>query len=323
MISLRTIVESGLSKTDVYQKRRSILLSNYIALILCIAIMILGTTRSLIFHTVDQTLLANYFLGVILFSLTIVFNRLRLTTLSRLYVSLLPTAFVWYACIILMLAMPKIETSTYYSLRVFLLATSCIPYLVLDKKQLPIFILGILPSLISVVFFETILGIFGLDHASRGIAEIEYPYIQMRTIVSYLIINSCCIVFQTIIQKNDELNQHLLVELQDKSDEITAQNEELMQSEENLSKLNLHLESLVEERTRKIREQNEVLLKYAYTNAHHVRGPLARVLGLIEISRMKTDLDFPWFFEKVENEAKAIDLILKRIANDFDADAVK
>jgi hypothetical protein len=51
-----------------------------------------------------------------------------------------------------------------------------------------------------------------------------------------------------------------------------------------------------------------------------VRGPVARVLGLIQVSKMKTDLDFPWFFEKVEDEAKAIDAILKRIAVDFETD---
>jgi hypothetical protein len=320
MISPRTIVESGLSKTDAYQKRRSILLSNYIALILCAAIVLLGTTRFLLFQNVDRTLFINYILGAILFLLAIVFNRFHLTTLSRLYLSLLPTVFVWYVFITTILVMPKIETSVYDSLRIFLLALSCIPYLILDKKQLPVFVLGILPSLISIVFFENLLGVLGIDHNSRGIAETEYQYIQMRTIISYLIINSCCIVFQIIIQKNDEFNQRLLAELKDQSDEIAAQNEELMQSEENLSRVNLHLESLVEERAGKIREQNEMLLKYAYANAHHVRGPVARVLGLIQVSKMKTDLDFPWFFEKVEDEAKAIDAILKRIAVDFETD---
>jgi hypothetical protein len=323
MISLRTIVESGLSKSDVYQKRRSILLSNYIALILCTAIVLLGAFRSLLFHSVDQTLFMNYFIGVILFSLAIVFNRAHWTTFSRLYLSLLPTAFVWYAFATTVMKPATVGTSIYDSLRIFLLAISCVPYLILDKKQLPVFILGILPSLISIIFFEKLLGVMGLDHDSRGIVDTEYQYIQMRTIVSYLIINSCCIVFQVIIQRNDDFNQRLLAQLKDKSDEIAAQNEELMQSEENLSKVNQHLESLVEERTRKIREQNEMLLKYAYSNAHHVRGPVARVLGLIQISKMKTDLDFPWFFEKVENEAKAIDVILKRIASDLEPDMGK
>ncbi len=79
------------------------------------------------------------------------------------------------------------------------------------------------------------------------------------------------------------------------------------------------MEDLVEERTRKVIEQNERILKYAYANAHHVRGSVARVLGLIQVSRLKTDLDFHWIFEKVEAETKDIDIILKRIAKDFES----
>jgi len=97
-----------------------------------------------------------------------------------------------------------------------------------------------------------------------------------------------------------------------------VQNEELLQGQENLSQINLHLETLVEERTQKIRTQNEILLNYAYTNAHHVRGPVARLLGLIQLSRMKTDLDYPWFFEKVEHETREIDIIIKRIGSELE-----
>ncbi len=220
-----------------------------------------------------------------------------------------------------MMKMPRIDTTVYDSLRIFLLALSCIPYLIFDKGQLRIFLVGILPALVSIVFLESLLGLAGVDHASRGIPENDYQYMQMRTIVSYLIITSCCIVFQTIIRRNDELNQRLLRELKEKSYEIAAQNEELKQGKDNLNKINLHLENLVEERTRKILEQNEMMLKYAFANAHHVRGSVARVLGLIQVSRLKTDLDFPWFFEKVEEETKAIDTVLKRLAADFKPDS--
>lgn len=313
MISFRTIVESGLSKTDVYQKRRSILLSNYIALILCIAIILLGTIRFLFFRNVDQALFTTYFQGLILFSFAIVLNRLHLTTLSRLYLCMLPTAYVWYIFITTVMVSSKIETSIYDSLRIFILALSCIPYLILDKKQTLVFVLGILPSLISIFFFEFLLGLSGLDHASKGIPDNDYQYLQMRTIVSYLIVNSCCIVFQIIIQKSDEFNQRLLAELKEKSDEITSQNEELVQSEENLNKINQHLEKLVEERTTKIQAQNEVLIKYSYANAHHLRGPVARLLGLVSICKLETNPDYNFFIDKMFDQVHEIDAVVRQI----------
>ena len=319
MISFKNIVESGLNKNDRYQKRRGILLSNYIAIILCTAIILLYIIRFLFFHSITMKVSTTYSAGFTLILFTVLLNRLRLTTLSRVYLCLLPIAYIWYNFVTDMMKMPKIDTTVYDSLRIFLLGLSCIPYLIFDKGQLRMLLLAVLPSLISILFLESLLGLAGVDHASRGIAENGYQYIQMRTIISYLIISSCCIVFQVIIQKNDELNQQLLDELKDKSDEITAQNEELRQSEENLNKVNQHLEDLVEERTRKVIEQNERILKYAYANAHHVRGSVARILGLIQVSRLKTDLDFHWIFEKVEAETKDIDIILKRIAKDFES----
>ncbi len=62
---------------------------------------------------------------------------------------------------------------------------------------------------------------------------------------------------------------------------------------------------------------NKKLLKYAYLNAHEVRGPVARLLGLIQVSKLDTDPDYPWFFEKVENEATSIDKVLKVITEEL------
>jgi PAS domain S-box-containing protein len=55
---------------------------------------------------------------------------------------------------------------------------------------------------------------------------------------------------------------------------------------------------------------NDKLIKYAHLTAHEVRGPLARLLGLIEVSKLTDNVDYPWFFDKVNHEAHAIDKIL-------------
>ncbi len=318
MIPQRSFIESGLRKSDTYQKKRGIILSNYIALILCSCLVMLFVTRLLFFHNITQVTVIQFTTGSILFLLTIVLNRYHLTTLSRLYLCLLPVLFLWSVSVQTMRQMPVILPTEYDSLRIFFLALSCIPYLLLDKKQLPVFILGILPALISILFMDKILTLSGVGSAMHGVPGSNFEQIQMRTIVCFLMISTCCFAFQVIIANNDEYNQKLVNELREKTNEIEAQNEELIQSQESLNEINLHLETLVEDRTKKIRTQNETLVKYAYTNAHHVRGPVARVLGLIELSRMKTDLNYSWFFEKVEHETRAIDLIIKRIGSELE-----
>jgi signal transduction histidine kinase len=52
-------------------------------------------------------------------------------------------------------------------------------------------------------------------------------------------------------------------------------------------------------------------------NSHEVRGPLARILGLIELSRLETDIDYRTFFEKMKQEANDIDKIVRMISDDL------
>jgi len=317
MISLKGIVESGLKKTDTYQEKRGIVLCNSIALILCTSLLLLFILRLFILHNIDQATLLNFPMGIALFLVTILLNRLFLTTLSRLYLSLLPIAFLWYMAIYGMKILPSGKATDYDSLRIFFLAMTCIPYLLLDNKRRLVFFLGLLPAFTSIFFFDSLLELAGVGPLQGGISANDFDFIQVRTVICYFFISACCFTFQVIIIRNDEFNHGLILELKEKTHEIEAQNDELVQSHENLNQINQHLENLVEERTQKIRKQNELLLNYAYTNAHHLRGPVARVLGLIQLSRMKTDLDFPWFFEKVEDETRAIDLIIKQIGSDL------
>jgi signal transduction histidine kinase len=110
---------------------------------------------------------------------------------------------------------------------------------------------------------------------------------------------------QELIDKNSELSE--------KSNEIETQNEELTQSQQNLYELNLNLEKLVNERSEKIKQQNEQLIKYSYNNAHYLRGPVARVLGLIQVSKLEQSLDYAMLFQKIEEQTYEIDAVVKKI----------
>jgi hypothetical protein len=107
-------------------------------------------------------------------------------------------------------------------------------------------------------------------------------------------------------------------ELHNKAMKITIQNEELIQTQENLNSINAHLEKIIDDRTAKIRLQNEVLMKYSYSNAHHLRGPVARLLGLASISRLDGNVDMRFIIEKMEEQAVEIDHVVKQINKDLE-----
>ena len=316
---IRTVSRSGLRATDSYQDRRGILLTNYISLTLSAALVMLFVTRRFIFgHIPGGITLYLLIIGLIAFLTPLVLNWMGLRKISRILICYSPIIFVWYAYVSLMMNMSSIEQSVYDSLRINLLGVCFVPYLVLNKKQPLLLMLGILPSLLSLLIFDLILSQFGLGITERGVPDEEYFLVGIRTFVAYFIISISCFIFQSIITYNDDLNRKILAKLKLQSELIKSQNEELVLGQERLNEINHHLEDLVQEKTKSIKEQNKLLLKYAHSNAHHVRGPVARLLGLIQVSRMKTDLDYPWFFEKVEHEAKDVDKIITGIAKDLD-----
>jgi hypothetical protein len=109
------------------------------------------------------------------------------------------------------------------------------------------------------------------------------------------------------------------LELHHKATEMAAQNEELIQTQNNLNSLNSHLEGIISERTEKIQIQNEKLLKYSYTNAHSLRGPVARLLGLASIYKLDRSVDIDFIVLKMEEQANEIDQVVKQINVDLES----
>ena len=107
------------------------------------------------------------------------------------------------------------------------------------------------------------------------------------------------------------------LDLHEKAKEIEAQNEELIQTQDNLNALNLNLEKVVHERTDRIQAQNEMLIKYSYTNAHDLRGPVARLLGLAEVYKIDSGLDKNFIVDRMVDQAREIDTVIRRISEDL------
>jgi signal transduction histidine kinase len=139
--------------------------------------------------------------------------------------------------------------------------------------------------------------------------------IVIVTGVTYVILFSIISTASWILK---ERYNEALQRIAEKTNEIEAQNEELVQSQETLNELNVNLEKLVGERAEKILHQNTQLRNYAYANAHHVRGPLARLLGLVQLSKIDASLNYPFLFEKIEEQAIEIDNVIKSINEELE-----
>jgi tetratricopeptide (TPR) repeat protein len=103
-------------------------------------------------------------------------------------------------------------------------------------------------------------------------------------------------------------------EIYDKHEEILAQAEELSEANEEIKRINENLEQEVSLRSARIKKQNEILIDYAYFNAHNVRGPLARILGLAYLMRDELSTErIREYNEHLSTSAQELDEVVRQI----------
>lgn len=81
-----------------------------------------------------------------------------------------------------------------------------------------------------------------------------------------------------------------------------------------INKLNESLEEKVQARTEEIRLQNQKLVEYAFFTAHEVRGPLARILGLVELVKVKElNHEREEIISRLQVSANELDEIIRKV----------
>lgn len=92
-------------------------------------------------------------------------------------------------------------------------------------------------------------------------------------------------------------------------------NNELLKLNREINAMNENLESLVQERTEEIKIQNQKLIEYTFFTAHEIRGPVARILGLIELAKLQdlSDEDKGQIMVRMEEASTELDDVIRTI----------
>lgn len=105
-------------------------------------------------------------------------------------------------------------------------------------------------------------------------------------------------------------------EIYDKHEEILTQSEELSEANEEIKRINENLEQEVLHRSARIKQQNEMLIDYAYFNAHSVRGPLARIMGLTYLMAEEVSAErIKEYTTHLSTSAHELDHVVRQINN--------
>ncbi len=123
-----------------------------------------------------------------------------------------------------------------------------------------------------------------------------------------IIMGIAFLLYRTVRLKQKHNN-----ELAEKQEEILLQSEKLAHQNIEMEKINSNLEALVEQRTRTIKEQHERLVEFAYFNSHQIRGPLARILGLIALVDLEFKDAFGPYTQMLTQAGTELDIAIRKV----------
>ncbi len=105
--------------------------------------------------------------------------------------------------------------------------------------------------------------------------------IGIIVLLSLIVTTVILISFNRIIKKNNLKLIDLNKKIENQNLEIIIQSEKLHHANEEIKQINEHLEERILMRTRELEKQNDKLSHFAFQTSHLLRGPVARIKGLL------------------------------------------
>ena len=204
--------------------------------------------------------------------------------------------------------------------------TISLSILLLDGFIVSVMLKGSFKVLMHTLIVGSVISVFFIQHITPSLRFSSSDNQQLRIVVTYLIIYFNLSYPSSILkEKYDLINLHLSETndaLTQKTRDMSDQNAVLLQAQSELNALNSNLERILNDRMAKIQAQNEVLVRYSYNNAHHLRGPVARLLGLAAIYKIDAEANPDFIISKMVDQAHEIDTVVKLINEDLEAQNV-
>jgi ABC-type multidrug transport system fused ATPase/permease subunit len=289
------------SELDDDQKRK-VFLTNAMSLFLATVMLLVGLND--IFNT-ENYLAAYRRAGVLVLMLLIPFlNHNRLYNLSK-------SIFLFFPSLIL-LGIPIIIGDFYPGQFIWFQYAGAIfcsvPFLLFDFEKHKLYIaLFFIYYLMVTLFIDKLLLYY--SEPPEAMRELVTDFTDFKLPPLFVAFFST----STLLWYNRS-NSKYEKKLRSTNQELEETQEELISKNEEYEAINRNLETLVEERTKLIDSKNRQIIDYANINAHKVRGPLARIMGLINVSHFSNDPEeLKNLFEKLGPPSAELNMIIGEI----------
>ncbi len=295
---------------------RNVLVANRIARILAICSFTLLVVLVTSFGANINTPLI-FALGA--FFLTIPWlNRRGHYNFTRIAICAIPVIATFTAALLAKVFGKGYTDMLFYDSRFFLLIFAIVPCLIFEMHERWQLFSTLMLVFLALALFDPVHELLGVGYFQVGFTGRSYYYINFAVIMTFFAITAGALALKRVIAKTERLNEEYRQTLQEtnqklqesindieaQNEEIVAQSEELITGQESLIRANqiiekqkIALEQKVTEVNAELQEANEELVKhnnelqqFSFSLSHHLRGPIARILGLANILRFLPDL---------------------------------
>ncbi|MCS6824747.1 MAG: ATP-binding protein [Cytophagaceae bacterium] len=129
---------------------------------------------------------------------------------------------------------------------------------------------------------------------------------------------------EEMTQQNEEL-QIQRTELELINEELNQKNNTIQELNQKLRDQNLNLENLIQKRTKEIldayaelKDKNSRLEQFAYVTSHNLRGPIATLLGLVQLIPQSRGDELEFLLDKIHLTTKKLDMVIKGLSSVLD-----
>jgi signal transduction histidine kinase len=277
-----TLSQTGINPDAQWQTNRQIILCNTASLIVSGFVMIISILSLINFGWIVAVQLS--WASSLLFLLPIILNKYGWANASRLFlIGSINLGALFISIADKFDAPLHMEEFQYFHLRAILLGCTLLPFVLFDLEEKKYWIPAVIVNLLCLLLFDPAHALFGVGYYQVGFTSPNYYFLNYICIAAALILVACSYFLKFSYETIERKKEKLITSL-NKANEIIQRQRELLAHENNELNLNLIEKNnqLIQTNEELIQHNND-LQQFSYTVSHNLRGPVASMMGLLDL----------------------------------------
>lgn len=308
----------GTNPNGERKENRHIIICNRISLILSGFTFVLFIVALAYFGwiiTVKMALGATFF-----FLLPIILNYFRYASVSRILLLLSLNLISLIASVADKFDVPgMLEEFQYFQFRLLILAASLFPFILFKLEERKFWISGLLISFSCLVFYDPVHELFNVGYYDVGFAAPNYYFTNYMVGATFLIITGSSFFLKYSFETYERQNEILIKNLNNAKSLIQHQQEQLTSENIQLNREVIEKNAQLSQTNEELIRHNNDLLQFSYTVSHNLRGPVASLIGLVNLfDRKELKEDHQILLQHLEISSDRLDTTIKDLGSIID-----